>query len=109
MLVAFTNLAHTILQIFSEYGVDKVRICPYRYWIATFFQIKIASFKFLKSIADDHNNCNITFVNSKNLICSIICTIIFFKIMKHNISQMLSLLSILNGIKKKFKKKLCYQ
>ena len=52
-------------------------------------QVKIITFKSLKPIADDHNSCSTIPVNSTNLVYNIICTITFFKTIKHNMPQML--------------------
>ena len=60
-------------------------------WFPVIFQVKIANSKSLKPITDDRNSCSAILVNSTNLVCNIIYTIIFFKAIKHNMSQMLSL------------------
>lgn len=82
-------LAHTILRIFSEHRLNKIRIR--RYWATTavfIFQLEVASSKFLKSIADGSNSRSITPINGTNLVYSVLCTITFFKAMKHNMPQM---------------------
>ena len=99
-------LLHTILRIFSEYSLDKdfIRCC----WAAaaTFiFQIKIANSKSLKPIADDRNSCTIS-VNSRNLVCNIICTIYTSFLKQWNIRcyKCFLWLFILNSVEKSFKR-----
>ena len=84
-------------------SIHKVRI--HRCWIAAaafIFQVKILISKSLKSIADDRNNRSITSINNTNLVWNIICTIIFFKPMKHNMPQILTL--TIHIVEKSFKK-----
>ena len=99
---------HYLLHIrgFSA-SMTLIKICICRCWAAAaifIFQVKIATSKSLRPIADDRMYYSITSINNINLVCSIICTIIFFKAIKHNMSQMHLLLFILNVIEKSFKR-----
>lgn len=71
-------LAHIhISRIFSEHGFGNIRCC----WAAAaafIFQVKIASSKTHKPIADGSNSRNTILVNGTNLVYDIICAITFF-------------------------------
>ena len=73
-------LLHTVSRIFSEHGLDKIRIC--RWWtVGSFiFQVKIIS---LKPIMDGSSSYSIIPINNTNN-RSIIFTISFFKAIKYN-------------------------
>ena len=99
---AFT-ISRTLYRRFStNLALIKSRCC----WMAFIFQVKTASFKSLKPIMNgQYRNCSTIPINSTNL-CSIIWTIIFFKAIKHNMSQMLFLDIHIKWCRKKFKKRL---
>ena len=76
-------VASTISRIFSEYTLHMV--CIRRCWAAAavfIFQVKIASSKFFKPIADGPNSRSTSPVNGANLVYRFLCTITFFKAVK---------------------------